>query len=85
MNVFEKAFGFKLGDPRISQGLKFILKNWDHEKESYSEWYERTFNNQPDRLRRVDTSNSEAIVGSANIDEIAEANRNDLPSQEIVK
>lgn len=34
-------------------------------------------NNQPDRLRRVDTSNSEAIVGSANIDEIAELNRND--------
>ncbi len=32
---------------------------------------------QPDRLRRVDTSNSEAIVGSANIDEIAELNRND--------
>lgn len=27
---------------------------------------------QPDRLRRVDTSDSEAIVGSANIDEIAE-------------
>ncbi len=36
---------------------------------------------QPDRLRRVDTSNSEAIVGSANINEIAEAYRNDLPSQ----
>ena len=34
-------------------------------------------NNQADRLRRVDTSNSEAIVGSANIDEIAELNRND--------
>lgn len=33
--------------------------------------------NQPDRLRRVDTNNSEAIVGSANIDEIAEPNRND--------
>ena len=32
---------------------------------------------QPDRLRRVDTRNSEAIVGSANIDEIAELNRND--------
>jgi hypothetical protein len=34
-------------------------------------------NDQADRLRRVDTSNSEAIVGSANIDEIAELNRND--------
>ena len=32
---------------------------------------------QPDRLRRVDTGDSEAIVGSANIDEIAELNRND--------
>jgi hypothetical protein len=32
---------------------------------------------QPDRLRRVDTGDSEAIVGSANIDEIAEVNRND--------
>ena len=42
---------------------------------------DKCVNNQPDRLRRVDTSNSEAIVGSANIDEIAEANRNDLPTQ----
>lgn len=32
---------------------------------------------QPDRLRRVDTGDSEAIVGSANIDEIAESSRND--------
>ncbi len=32
---------------------------------------------QPDRLRRVDTGNSEAIVGSANIHEIAELGRND--------
>jgi len=36
-----------------------------------------SYPNQPDRLRRVDTSNSEAIVGSANINEIAELNRND--------
>lgn len=34
---------------------------------------------QPDRLRRVDTENGEAIVGSANIDEIAEVGRNDQP------
>ena len=40
---------------------------------------------QPDRLRRVDTSNSEAIVGSANIDEIAEVGRNDQPSHNNVK
>lgn len=32
---------------------------------------------QPERLRRVDTENSEAIVRSANIEEIAETNRND--------
>lgn len=32
---------------------------------------------QPERLRRVDTENSEAIVRSANIDEIAETSRND--------
>jgi hypothetical protein len=32
---------------------------------------------QPDRLRRVDTLNSKAIVGSANIKEIAETSRND--------
>lgn len=36
---------------------------------------------QPDRLRRVDTNNSEAIVGSANIDEIAEIGRNDQSTQ----
>jgi hypothetical protein len=35
--------------------------------------------NQPERLRRVDTRDSEAIVRSANIDEIAEVYRNDIP------
>ncbi len=36
---------------------------------------------QPDRLRRVDTGDSEAIVGSANINEIAENGRNDHSPQ----
>jgi len=35
------------------------------------------FDIRADRLRRVDTGDSEAIVGSANIDEIAESSRND--------
>lgn len=38
-------------------------------------------NYQPDRLRRVDAINSEAIVGSANIQEIAESYRNDMTPQ----
>lgn len=41
--ILEEAFGFKLGDPRVMSGINFILKNWNHEKETYSEWYERTF------------------------------------------
>ena len=50
----ELIFGVKLGDPRISIGLNYLLKNWNHEKESYSEWYERTYLNQPERLSEKD-------------------------------
>lgn len=54
MDSFELLFGLKLGYPRISIGLNYILKNWDHEKESYEEWYLRTYHNQPERLSEKD-------------------------------
>lgn len=63
MSFSECFVGFN--DPEIS---KQIINRFDEIL---------LYPNQPDRLRRVDTSNSEAIVGSANIDEIAELNRND--------
>lgn len=38
-------FSVKFGDPGISQSIDFIIKNWNHEKETYSEFYKRIYKN----------------------------------------
>jgi hypothetical protein len=63
MTFSECFFGYD--DPELS---KAIIDRFDETI---------LYPSQPDRLRRVDTGDSEAIVGSANIEEIAETSRND--------
>lgn len=70
------------------RGFKVDKMALECDKEMVDEFIDKLY--QPDRLRRVDTckelpdslnwcdpTTSEAIVGSANIDEIAESSRND--------
>lgn len=38
INFFQEK---ELGNPKVIKTLNFILKNWNAEKECFSEWYEK--------------------------------------------
>lgn len=67
----------------LTGNVKYIGEGEDPSENPYMKAYARALKEiyQPDRLRRVDTENGEAIVGSANIDEIVENGRNDHSPQ----